>query len=63
MTAKVTATQSTAPKSAPHFRWKIFLGGLAAIVAGYVLMAVNDITIAPVLLVLGYCVLVPLAFL
>jgi len=34
-----------------------------AIVVGYILLAVNDITIAPVLLVLGYCILVPLAFL
>ena len=46
-----------------RFRWKLFGIGLAAIVLGYVLLAVNNITIAPVLLVLGYCVLVPLAFL
>ncbi len=45
------------------FRWRLFGIGLAAIVLGYVLLAVNNITIAPVLLVLGYCVLVPLAFL
>jgi hypothetical protein len=54
---------SSAPKASPHFRWRIFAAGMIAIVAGYVLLAVNDITIAPVLLVLGYCVLVPLAFL
>jgi hypothetical protein len=51
------------PKASPHFRWKLFTAGLLAIVAGYILLAINDITIAPVLLVLGYCVLVPLAFL
>lgn len=45
------------------FRWKLFGIGVAAIVLGYVLLGVNNITIAPVLLVLGYCVLVPLAFL
>jgi len=45
------------------FRWKLFGIGMAAIVLGYVLLAINNITIAPVLLVLGYCVLVPLAFL
>ncbi len=45
------------------FRWKLFGIGLAAIVLGFVLLAINNITIAPVLLVLGYCVLVPLAFL
>jgi len=36
---------------------------MAAIVLGYVLLSVNNITVAPILLVLGYCVLVPLAFL
>ena len=46
-----------------RFRWKLFGIGMAAIVLGYVLLAVNNITIAPVLLVLGYCVLVPLSFL
>jgi hypothetical protein len=51
---------TTAPR---RFRWKLFGIGLAAIVLGYVLLAVNNITIAPVLLVLGYCVLVPLSFL
>ncbi|MDO9693564.1 MAG: hypothetical protein Q7W56_02440 [Candidatus Latescibacteria bacterium] len=34
--------------------------GFAAIVAGYALLAGGDITVAPLLLVLGYCVLVPL---
>ncbi|HXV12594.1 MAG TPA: hypothetical protein VEC56_00175 [Candidatus Krumholzibacteria bacterium] len=56
-------SQSSTPKASPHFRWKLFAAGLVAITAGYVLLAVNDITIAPVLLVLGYCILVPLAFL
>lgn len=60
MNAKTTPSQL---KPAPHFRWKMFLAGLLAIVAGYILLAVNDITLAPILLVLGYCVLVPLAFL
>jgi len=50
-------------KSEHRFRWRLFGAGLAAIVVGYVLLALNDITIAPILLVLGYCVLVPLAFL
>ena len=46
-----------------RFHWKMFAIGMAAIVLGYVLLAINNITIAPLLLVLGYCVLVPLAFL
>ena len=45
------------------FRWKFFLAGLAAIILGFILLASNDITLAPILLVLGYCVLVPLSFL
>ena len=35
--------------------------GLAAIVLGYVLMAQGSITLAPLLLVVGYAVLIPLA--
>lgn len=45
------------------FKWKVFVAGLAAIVAGYVLLAAADTTLAPILLVLGYCVLVPVSFL
>ncbi len=56
-------TSPTTGKSERRFRWKLFGAGMAAIVIGYVLLAVNDITVAPILLVLGYCVLVPLAFL
>ena len=36
-------------------------GGLAAIALGYILLAQGSITAAPVLLVLGYAVLLPLA--
>ncbi len=35
--------------------------GLVAIVIGYIFLARNSISLAPVLLVLGYCVLIPLA--
>ena len=37
--------------------------GFVSIVVGYVFLAYNSISLAPVLLVLGYCVLVPLALL
>jgi len=37
------------------------LGGAAvALAAGYLLLAQGSITVAPLLLVLGYCVLLPL---
>jgi hypothetical protein len=42
-------------------RW-LFLGGIASIVLGYVLLAMNDRYLAPFLLVAGYLVLVPLSF-
>ena len=37
--------------------------GVAALVLGYWLLAGGSITLAPLLLVLGYVVLIPLAFL
>ncbi len=50
-----------------RIRWekrnRILMGaGLGAVVLGYVLLSQGDITAAPVLLVVGYCVLIPLAF-
>ena len=42
----------------------ILLGSAAAAIAlGYLLLARGSMTLAPILLVLGYCVLVPLAIL
>ncbi len=40
----------------------LFGGGIAAIVVGYLLLSQGDVTLAPILLVIGYCVLIPLAF-
>jgi uncharacterized membrane protein HdeD (DUF308 family) len=45
------------------FKWKIFAAGMVSIIAGYILLAAADITISPILLVLGYCILIPLSFL
>jgi uncharacterized membrane protein HdeD (DUF308 family) len=45
------------------FRWKLFAAGMLSIAIGYVLLAFAEISVAPVLLVLGYCVLIPLSFL
>ncbi|MBI3872363.1 MAG: hypothetical protein HY304_04725 [candidate division Zixibacteria bacterium] len=41
----------------------IFLAGLVAIILGYVTLGQGSITLAPILLVLGYCVIVPVAIL
>jgi uncharacterized membrane protein HdeD (DUF308 family) len=51
------------PSTTHKFKWKIFIAGLASIVLGYVLLGAANTTFAPLLLVLGYCVLVPLSFL
>jgi hypothetical protein len=50
------------------FRWglvnTVLLGlGVAALVAGYMALARGSITLAPILLVGGYCVLIPAALL
>jgi hypothetical protein len=43
--------------------WIAFGAALLVIVVGYIFLANGSITIAPILLVLGYCVLVPYAIL
>ncbi len=37
----------------------LLLGGLLSIVFGYLTLSWGSITVAPILLVLGYCVLIP----
>jgi len=41
-------------------RYAWLMGGFMAIVAGYLLLGSGDITLAPLLLVLGYCLLIPI---
>jgi hypothetical protein len=42
----------------------LFFGlGLVVIIVGYIALAAGSITLAPVLLVLGYCVLIPVSIL
>jgi hypothetical protein len=54
-------------REAIRIRWErknivLFGSGIGAIVLGYVLLSQGDITLAPILLVAGYCALIPLAF-
>ena len=53
--------QTTSPSRARSFLW----WGLAALalILGYADLARGGVTLAPILLVLGYCVLVPIAIL
>lgn len=43
--------------------WYVFLGGIITIILGFFALSKGSITIAPILLVLGYCVVIPLAIL
>jgi hypothetical protein len=66
------ATKTRKKKAAPaeEMRWPfgpknylLFAIALVVIVVGYILLSQGDITLAPILLVLGYCVLIPIAIL
>lgn len=39
----------------------LFAVGLLVIVVGYISLSAGSITLAPILLVLGYCVLIPIS--
>ena len=43
--------------------YAIMGAGLATIIAGFISLASGSITLAPILLVLGYCVLIPVGLL
>ena len=60
-----TAAQKKKDEGLPFTKinYYIFLAGLVAIVLGYVSLAQGSITLAPIQLVLGYCVIVPVAIL
>lgn len=41
--------------------WLIFALGILCIIAGYIFLARESLTLSPILLVLGYAVLIPLS--
>jgi len=47
------------PFTQKNYLW--FAVGLAVIVLGYITLGYGSITLAPILLVLGYCVIIPVA--
>ena len=60
-------TKKTTPD---RFEWPfgpknylIFLIGLLVIIVGYITLGYGSITLAPILLILGYCVMIPAAIL
>jgi hypothetical protein len=57
------STSSERPDGALHFslqNWILLATGLVAIVAGYALLSRGSTVAAPLLLMLGYIVLIPL---
>jgi hypothetical protein len=57
---KARETRSDSLRFSARSYW-LFGAGFAAIVVGYVFLSKGSITAAPILLVAGYCALVPLA--
>ncbi len=60
---RTLSTPAEPPKGALRFaarNWILLALGLVAIVAGYALLAQGSTVLAPLLLVLGYVVLLPL---
>ena len=60
-TDRATARSSDAPLQFGARAGILGAAGFACLVAGYALLAQGSITLAPLLLVLGYVVLIPLA--
>ena len=59
---KMEKAQKAEKKGLPFTSQNYLLmgAGLLAIIVGYILLGTGSITLAPILLVLGYCVLFPL---
>jgi hypothetical protein len=61
--AKIKTEQETAGKTGLPFTKENYIlmgAALASIIFGYILLGSGSITMAPILLVLGYCVLFPI---
>jgi len=43
--------------------WQWLIAGAVVIIAGFISLSMGSITLAPILLVLGYCVLIPIGIL
>jgi multidrug efflux pump subunit AcrB len=68
MTKKITRPAQKAARTSEEISWPfgmknylIFAAALVVIVIGYITLGNGSMTLAPALLVLGYCVLIPVA--
>ena len=64
---KKTKSRPNGNREAILVKWErrnviLISAGLAAVALGYLLLSQGDVTAAPLLLVTGYCILIPLAF-
>ena len=41
----------------------LFAAGILVIILGFIFLAIGDITLSPILLIVGYCVIIPVALL
>ncbi len=62
---RAKAAMMSKPEGLPFkkMNYYIFLVGLLAIILGYFTLGQGSITLAPLLLVVGYCVIIPIAIL
>lgn len=63
---KAVAAQSVSKKddgTAPFtlINYLLFAGGLLDIIIGWFLLRAGHITVAPIMLIVGYCVIIPMA--
>lgn len=61
------AKKTNLPPPEPGFfgrrNWQWLGAGVIVIIAGFIALSMGSITLAPLLLVLGYCVLIPVGIL
>ena len=64
-TGRAKAATMTRSEGLPFTKlnYYIFAAGLLAIILGYITLSQGSITLSPVLLVVGYCVIIPIAIL
>ena len=61
---KAKSTQKVKAETGPIFgkrNYILFGVGLVAIIVGYIFLGSGDTVVSPILLVLGYCVIIPVA--
>jgi len=61
--AKAAVSKADAPLPFGKTNLIVFIAGLVAIILGFITLASGSETLSPILLVLGYCVAIPVAIL